>query len=156
MKTVIIGLGNPVLTDDALGIKAAEMFRKELSNQKHVEIVEAYTGGLGLMELMVGFDRAIVVDAVTTRVHPPGTLMEMNLDDLINTRNTTSTHDSSLAVALETGQILGLKLPKEIFFYGIETAETNDFGEELTAHVRNTLPALMRRVLMTLDEEVLT
>ena len=75
MRTIIIGLGNPLLTDDALGIKAAAILRQELIDHDNIEVVEAYLGGLGLMELMIGFDRAIVVDAMTTGVHPPGTLV---------------------------------------------------------------------------------
>ena len=154
MRTIIIGLGNPLLTDDALGIRAATILRQKLIKFDHIEVIEAYLGGLGLMELMVGFDRAIVVDSMTTGVNTPGTLVELTLDDLIDTRNTTNTHDTSLAVALETGRMLNLKLPAELYFFGIEVAVARDFGLELTEPVRKTLPALINQVMITLGEEV--
>lgn len=154
MRTIIIGLGNPLLSDDSLGIRAAALLRQRLGDDERIEVVEAYTGGLDLMELMVGYERAVVVDAVTSRRHPPGTLVELDLDDLLTTRNTTSTHDSSLAVAIETGRLLGLPLPGSIYFFGIETAQAHDFGELLTEPVRRSLPHLVERVLTRLECEV--
>ncbi|MBU0483818.1 MAG: hydrogenase maturation protease [Proteobacteria bacterium] len=153
-KTIIIGLGNPVLSDDALGIKAATILRQRLLSDQRIEVIEAYTGGLNLMELMEGYDRAIVVDAVTTGCHQPGTLVELSLNDLLASRNTTSSHDASLVVALETGRMLGLKLPTAISFFGIETLETGDFGEELSAPVRHALPLLVAEIMTILNREV--
>lgn len=154
MRTIVIGLGNPLLTDDGLGLQAAALLRQRLGDDERVEVIEAYTGGLDLMELMIGYERAVVVDAVTSGRHHPGTLVELGLDDLLSSRNTTSTHDASLAVAIETGKLLGLQLPEAIFFFGIEAGQANDFGEQLTAPVRQTLPFLVERVLTRLAGEV--
>jgi hydrogenase maturation protease len=150
MRSIVIGLGNPFLSDDSLGIQAAALLRQRLAGNDRVEVMEAYTGGLGLMELMVGYGRAVVVDAVSTGRNRPGTLVELGLDDLLPSRNSNSTHDASLAVALETGKLLGLKLPETIFFFGIEAAQAHDFGEHLTDPVRQALPHLVDRVLTTL------
>lgn len=154
MRTIIIGLGNPLLSDDGLGIQAATLLRQRISDDELVDVVEAYTGGLGLMELMVGYQRAVVVDAVSSGQNLPGTLVELGMDDLLSTRNTTSTHDASLAIAIETGKILGLKLPDEIFFIGIEAAEANNFGEQLTTQVSQALPLLVDHVLNKLGLEI--
>jgi hydrogenase maturation protease len=154
MRTIVIGLGNPLLSDDGLGLQAAALLRQRLGADDRVEVIEAYTGGLDLMELLVGYERAVVVDAVTTGQHPPGTLVELGLNDLLSSRNTSSTHDASLALALETGRMVGLKLPETIFFFGIETGNARDFGEQLTAPVRQALPLLIEQVLTTLAREV--
>jgi hydrogenase maturation protease len=153
MRTIVIGLGNPLLSDDGLGLRAAALLRQRLGGDDRVEVVEAYTGGLDLMELMVGYERAVVVDAVSSGRNRPGTLMELGLDDLLASRNSTSSHDAGLAVALETGKALGLKLPRVVLFFGIEIGNAKDFGEELTAPVQATLPLLVERLLATLAGE---
>jgi hydrogenase maturation protease len=156
LKTIIIGLGNPLLTDDALGLKAAARLRQRLPLRDRVEVVDAYLGGLALMEMMVGFERAVVVDAVTTGAHPPGTVVELGLADLTDSRNTASSHDANLALALETGRILGLDLPVEIRFFGLEAANLGSFGENLSAALEAALPALVDRVLASLEPEGIT
>ncbi|MBU0674289.1 MAG: hydrogenase maturation protease [Proteobacteria bacterium] len=153
MKTIVIGLGNPCLRDDGLGIMVADLLRNHPERHDTVTVTEAYTGGLALMELMVGYDQAIVIDACTTGIHPAGTLIEMSLDDLTPSRNSTSTHDASLVVALETGKTIGLHLPSSIRFFGIEAGNTKDFGETLTEPVRRTVPALVAEVIATLNQE---
>lgn len=153
MRTIIIGLGNPLLSDDGLGLQAAKLLRQRLGPEARVEVIEAYTGGLNLMELMVGYEWAVVVDAVTTGKHQPGTLIELGLDDLLSSRNTRSTHDASLAVAIETGKLLGLRLPDSIFFIGIEAGNAKDFGEQLTEQINQALPLLVERVLTKLSLE---
>ena len=50
-RTVIIGLGNPVLTDDALGPQTADILRSKLADLEHVEIIKAYCGGLSLQRV---------------------------------------------------------------------------------------------------------
>ena len=60
MKTLIIGLGNPLVTDDSVGLRVVERLRPLLADRPDVEVAEDYWGGLRLMERMIGFDRAIV------------------------------------------------------------------------------------------------
>lgn len=154
MRTIIIGLGNPLLTDDGLGHRAVALLRQQLDDNDQIDVTEAYIGGLSLMELMVGYEQAVVVDAVTSGRNRAGTLVELRLDDLRTSRNSNSTHDASLAVALESGRLLGLKLPDSILFFGIEAGEANDFGEQLTPEVSASLPDLVDRVLTRLAHEV--
>ena len=66
MKTLILGLGNPLVTDDSVGLRVAEQLKPLLADRPEVEVAEDYWGGLRLMERMIGFDRAIVIDAICT------------------------------------------------------------------------------------------
>ena len=66
MKTLILGLGNPLVTDDSVGLRVIEQLKPLLADRADVEVSEDYWGGLRLMERMIGFDRAIVVDAIQT------------------------------------------------------------------------------------------
>ena len=61
-KAIVIGVGNPVIADDALGLVAARSVRDQCPGG--VAVAEVFNGGLELMEAMAGYDRAFVVDAI--------------------------------------------------------------------------------------------
>ena len=83
------------------------------------------------MEAMAGYDRAIVIDAMVSGGRP-GTIYRLGLEDLPKTRNTDSTHDASLPVALELGRRPGLQLPGDVRIWAVEAADVETFGERLT------------------------
>ncbi len=72
-KTLIIGLGNPLISDDSVGLRVARRLRDVLRHRNDIEVTEDYWGGLRLMERMIGFDRAIVIDAICSGA-APGTI----------------------------------------------------------------------------------
>ena len=102
-KTIIVGLGNPILTDDGVGVKVAYEIEARFRGNipANLTITEASVGGLWLMELLEGYDRAIIIDAIQTRNgHPTGSIYTLNLADVIsalrNTVHLLTTHHSSL------------------------------------------------------------
>ena len=86
MATLVIGLGNPLVTDDSVGLRVVEQLRPLLANRTDVEVAEDYWGGLRLMERMIGFDRAIVVDAIQTG-SPAGTVHLLTPDGIATQRS---------------------------------------------------------------------
>ena len=86
MKTLVVGLGNPVLTDDGVGWHVLERVRERLAGRADIVFEPVCRGGLSLMETMVGYDRAVIVDAILTGA-PPGTIMRLE-PDAIPTRLT--------------------------------------------------------------------
>ena len=57
MKTLVIGLGNPLLSDDSVGLHVIRQLRPLVADRPDVEVDEDYRGGLQLMERLVGYDR---------------------------------------------------------------------------------------------------
>ena len=72
MKTLIIGLGNPILGDDGVGWKVANQLTTIIDPDFSVEIDCASLGGLSLMERMLGYQRVIVIDLMETGQSPEG------------------------------------------------------------------------------------
>lgn len=148
----MIGLGNTTLSDDGLGPAAAGLLAERLAERLApapggVRVVELGLGGLALMEAMVGFGRAVVLDAVRTGQVPPGTVVELDLGDLGGSLHETSVHDLSLPAALSVGRALGLDLPAEVRVLGVEVVDTTTFGEALTPAVAAALPELVECAL---------
>ena len=151
MTTIIIGIGNPVLTDDSVGIKVARELGSRLPADPNVVIQELCAGGLRLVEAMAGYERAIIIDAIVSRDGEPGSVCILGPSDLRKTRNTCSTHDASLVEALELGKMAGLQLPEEIKIWAIEACDVETFSESLTEPVQLAVPAVVESVIRHLD-----
>lgn len=154
MKTLIIGLGNPILGDDGVGWKVAEKISDQLSviSDQSVEVDFASLGGLSLMERMVGYDRVILVDAMETGQCPEGSVRVFPLEDLPNPSagHSASAHDTSLLTALETGRRMGLDVPDSVMVVAIEARNVYDFSEELSPAVAAAAPVAAQAVLAEL------
>ena len=151
-NTVIIGLGNPILSDDGVGIQVARKLRERLAGRPGIEVIEAYAGGLRLLDLLAGHQRAIIIDAMTTAACEPGTIRRFSPSDLQETRNVSSSHDASLANALETGRTLGMDVPAEVIVFGIEAAVVDIFSEALTGKVAKAVPEMVEMVMGVIGE----
>lgn len=153
MAVVIVGLGNPILSDDGVGIKVAGAVRKLLEGAPGIEVVEAYAGGLRLMEALSGYRSAVIVDALTGGEFPAGTVVRIGAMEGRATRNLLSSHDGDLACALRLGRELGLRLPERIEVIGIEAADVESFSEELSEAVAAALPEAVAAVLSCISRE---
>jgi hydrogenase maturation protease len=154
LKTLVIGLGNPILSDDGVGVRVAEDVQRLLPKATEIIVTEVSVGGLTLMESMVGFDRVILIDAIQLKNNKPGRIRRMSLQDLHEispTQHSASPHDTNLITALEMGQRIGLKIPKEIIIFAIEVENVLDFSEELTPAVAAALPKATAAVLEELQ-----
>lgn len=149
-KTIVVGLGNPILSDDGVGIKVAGRLKNLLSGNTEIDVIELYAGGINLMDAITGYEKAVIVDAMVTGGNKPGTVSFLPVSDLAVTKNIVSSHDTNLSTALEVGKSLGLSLPSDISIIGIEAKETEVFGEELTEDVAKAVPAAVERVMTEL------
>lgn len=152
MKTLVLGLGNSILTDDAVGFAVVEEVRKRLDSAD-VSVSAASVGGLSLLELMVGYDSVIIVDAIQTGWREPGEIRRLSPDEFHGSVRAASTHDISLASALELGHQLGMDIPKQIVIFGIEAADVDTFGEQLTPAVARAVPRAVDLVLEELARQ---
>jgi hydrogenase maturation protease len=151
MSTLVIGLGNPLVTDDSVGLRVAAALRERLAGRSDVAVVEDYWGGLRLMEQMVGYDRAIVIDAMRSGA-AAGTIHHLTTGDM-PTQRSASSHDMTLPTALTLGRQAGLRLPEDeaISLVGIEAEDILNFGETCTPAVAAAVPRAVADVLAALD-----
>jgi hydrogenase maturation protease len=152
MKILVLGLGNPLVTDDSVGLRVVEALKPLLADRPDVEVSEDYWGGLRLMERMIGFDRAIIIDAICSGA-PPGTIHRLTPDS-ISTQRSASAHDVNLPTALEFGRTAGVSLPKneDILLVGIEAEDILTFGEQCTPAVEASIPRAVGAVMEALED----
>jgi hydrogenase maturation protease len=153
-KTLIIGLGNPILTDDGVGIYTARAIQTMLSAETDVDIIELSVGGLALMEAMIGYERVILIDALWSPPDEVGQVYLFDAKHLPETLNTCSTHDVDLPTALRLGRTIGASLPddSQISIVAITVNRVLDFGESLTAKVKAAIPIARDSVQECIDK----
>lgn len=151
MRTLVIGLGNPLLRDDSVGLRVAAALKALLENRADIEVGEDYRGGLRLMERMVGFERAVVIDAVCSG-GDPGTIHRLS-PEAVPTQHSASPHDVNLPTALDLGRQAGAVLPasQDILIIGVEAVDVTTFGETLTPEVEAAVPLAVQAVLSALE-----
>ena len=151
MGTLVVGLGNTILTDDGVGIYVV----REVAARCHMDNVafaEASVGGLRLLDTIAGYDRLILVDAIWTRDGKPGDVYRLYPTDLRASLHSGSTHDLSLPGALALGRGAGLTLPEDedIVIVAIEIEDVLTFGETCTTTVAGAIPRAVDMVLAEL------
>lgn len=155
LKTLVLGLGNPILTDDGVGIHVVrELMARSLPN--NVSCAEASVGGFRLLEVIAGYDRVILVDAIQTKDGKPGDIHRLRADDLLASLHAGSTHDLSLPGALRLGRSMGMALPgdKSIVIIAVEVEDVLTFGEQCTPAVVASIPRVVEAVLAELEGEI--
>lgn len=140
----IIGLGNELRGDDAVGLLAARRLRARVDGR--IEVVEAEMAGVEIMELMEGARGMILIDAVQSG-QAPGTIHRLNasagpISPLVFPH---SSHAINAVDALELARTLGT-LPPIVIVYGIEAGDT-EAGHPLSPQVARSLEEVVERIL---------
>ena len=150
MKTIVVGLGNPLLGDDGVGWRVAEEVKQQLGDHSAVT-VECYSlSGLSLMEQLIGFDRVILIDSLNTGRHEQGEVVTFTLDSLedLTYGHSASAHDASLKTALGVGRSMGERLPadRDVHVVAIEAQHVYEFKEELSPAVAASVSVAVDKV----------
>ena len=146
MKTLVLGLGNSILSDDGVGIQVAHEVANQL-NDPQVTVAETSAAGLSLLDSIVGYDKLILIDAIQTEKGQAGQIYRMRADDFSLTRHLSSPHQINLATALELGRMLNLAMPEKITVFAVEAKDVTSFGEKCTPKVEKAIPEVVRMVL---------
>ncbi len=135
---LVLCLGNALRRDDAVALHTADLL--ESAPLPDVVVRRTAVSGLYLIDEMEGFERAVVVDAVRTGRHPPGTVLSFRLEDL-RAPEGPSPHSIGLPSALARARAAGAPVPARIHVVAIEVADMETVGEGLSAEVERAVPA---------------
>lgn len=145
-RTLVLGIGSPVVTDDAIGFHIIDRLRAMALDD--VDLEEASISGLDLIEMMLDYQLVIVADAIVTTTYAPGTVMVLGEESFHATIHGTNPHEVNVGTALELGRKLEPeRMPKEIFFVAVEVNDVWTVGDTMTAEVEQALPEAVQTVL---------
>jgi len=143
MRTLVLGLGNELAGDDAVGVLVVRAVREELGGR--ADVVESSASGLALLETFDGYDRAIVVDSVRTGRTPPGTVTELALAD-VGRVVAPSLHHTGLPELAAVAERLGLGFPRETRVLAVEVEDPYTLGAGLSESAALTIDEVAARI----------
>jgi len=148
---LVIGLGSPIMTDDAIGLKVADVIGS--MGIDNVETRQEAIGGLDIIPMIMGYRSVIVVDAIKTGACDPGTIIIFDPEDFEPTVANASAHEINLATAMHMGrQLEPESMPLSVKFVAIEVSDIMTVSETMTDAVSNAIPNAVEAVLELIDE----
>lgn len=151
MKTLILGIGNTVLSDDGVGCKVAQRLQKKLSRRSDITVLETSLSGLSLLDEITGYERLIIIDAIQTKSGKPGDIYKLAPEDF-KTGRMAIIHDLGLVSTLELGRKLEMDMPCEVVIFAIEPKEMAAFSETLSPEVKKAVPKAVEIVLKEVSD----
>lgn len=143
MSTLLLGMGNPILSDDAVGVRLARDFKRMLDPISGFDVVEECpVGGLNLLDMFSGYDRVVVLDSLETSDGVPGEWHYFTARALNETVHLNNIHDANFATALALGHNMGMSLPQveDIHIFAVEIKDNLTFSESMTPELEESYP----------------
>ncbi len=150
-RILILGLGNPILSDDGIGL----LLTKNLEGKfPGVECASITLAGLELLDILVGYDHVFLIDAATGTGGKPGELKEIS--DGKGALHLFTSHGANFFDLLKLGRDMGLKMPEPAAVLGIEIGNATDFGTALSPALQSALPTLEKAITERIREIINT
>lgn len=145
MKSILIlGIGNQIRADDAIGIFVAKRLGELISDR--VDVKYTSLAGLSLLQLMEGYNRVVLIDSISTKDGRPGTVYRLGKDDFKACFDPYSSHQLGLGMAVELAQKLGIMFPQELIIYAVEVKPDDRFCDRMSSGMDKVGVKLSQRI----------
>ena len=134
-------MGSPILSDDGVGLFIAGKLKDRIEG---VDALATNLVGLDLLEIMRGYDRIFLIDALTTRNGTVGELKKLTLET--GTLHLFTSHGLNFSEILELGNRLGIEMPDVGAVYGIEIGDEVAFGEEFSDVISEKIDSIIEEI----------
>jgi hydrogenase maturation protease len=147
---LIMGLGNELLCDDAIGIRLVSDLEKYFKSPE-IQFQTSCTGGLELVETISGFEHVIIIDSIKTQDGIPGNVYHLIPANVKDTLHLSSFHDISFLTALKLVKHTGNKIPEDIHILAIEIVENMLFSTEFSKLIQAKYKTIKKEIKKYLD-----
>ena len=147
---LLLGLGNDILTDDAVGLHVVHELQRELAGHPAIDFRETTEMGLALLDFITGYRTVAIVDSIQTGKAAPGFLHELDATALNQLAGRTP-HFVGVSETLALGKQLGLPMPEQVRVFAIEVADPFTLGTALTPALQAALPGIVTRIRTALQ-----
>jgi hydrogenase maturation protease len=150
-QVLLLGLGNDILTDDAVGLHVVRELRPKLAAHPSVDIRETTEMGLALLDFITGYRAVVIVDSIQTGKAPPGFLHELDASSL-NQLTGRTPHFVGVSETLALGRQLGLAMPEQVKIFAIEVEDPFTVSTDMTPALQSALPGIVERIAAALPK----
>lgn len=152
-KIKIIGMGNELFGDDGIGILIAEKLSIVLKSNDLISIESTNWGGFRIIDLLAGYDYAIIIDAISTGKDEIGFITRYKAEDFINSLRMVSFHDINLGTAIHLAESLNIHFPNEIIVFTIEIAYQKILNESISREIKSAAEKCIKLILLELESK---
>ena len=153
-KTLILGVGNYLLSDDGLSVHVLERLQADNLIPDDIQMIDGGTCGLDLLQYLEGVSNLIIIDAIKTRDGTPGSIIRLDGDQIPAYLSLKiSPHDIGLPDLLATAKLRDL-YPENIVAFGIQPASL-ELGVELSPEVAANVEDLIELIKKEVTELIL-
>lgn len=145
-KTLVLGLGNDILTDDAVGLHVVRRLAGELrGDHSDIDVRETTEMGLALLDFLTGYASVIIVDSIQTGRSAPGSVHELDPFSL-NLMTGRTPHFLGVGETLALGRELGLAMPGQVRIFAIEVEDPLTVSTAMSPALEEALPRIVARI----------
>jgi hydrogenase maturation protease len=148
VKVLVLGMGNPILSDDGVGIVVAKALEGRV---RGVDVAASAMIGFDLLDAMTGYDKVYLIDAMCTRDGTIGEVKKISKEGGAGTMHLFTSHGIHFFELMEMGKRCGLNMPEVGAVYGIEIGDSVCFGSSLTMELQERIAPIMDKILGDID-----
>ena len=153
-RTVVLGLGNPVLSDDGVGLAVATELTRLLAVEpiRGVDVLASTRAGFELIDLLRGYTRAIILDCIVLADPQPGRVCRLTLDEVSGCARLVNAHELSVGSAFRLAEQMEILRPGEVEIIAVEAGDASTIAEGLTPAVQAAVGPLSREIYEALKQ----
>jgi hydrogenase maturation protease len=141
MRVVVLGVGNILMTDEGVGVRAVEELERLYDLPPEVTVIDGGTSGMDCLDQIADVDHLLIADAMRSGKEP-GTLSRVDHDQLpAHFKTKLSPHQVGLSDVLATLNLHGM-MPRRIVLFGMQP-KSFATAMELSPEITERLPALV-------------
>ena len=147
--TVVIGLGNPLMSDEGVGVHLAQQLTQNCHELPEVDVLDLGTSGMAVVHAIAGRRKAVLIDCAFMG-ESPGTIRRFVPDEVRSTKSLTgfSLHEGDLLSMLDISRQVG-EHPEEVVIFGVEPEQVGP-GTELSRTLQDRMQDYERTIVREL------
>lgn len=153
-KCLVLGFGSDALSDDGLPVRLIQDI-KVLESHSRITFETSAVGGLELLELLEGFNTAVLIDTQLTSRRKPGEIHEFTPANFEETFHLSSQHDVTFHEALRFAKEMGISMPDDIRIIAIEVVENKKLSFEFSDEIQDNYPGILAQIRLAINKIVI-
>ena len=143
-KGILIGLGNPIMSDDGVGLWVSREIHKRLPD---FDLDLSCGAGFQVLDSILGYPVAIIVDSMVTGRFSPGTVLRLDIESGLETLRSGHSHGLNFVEAIEVAMSCNAAVPGTVVIYGIEVEDPHTLGQEISQVLKEKLDAIVDQIM---------
>lgn len=146
-ETLILGLGNPILSDDSIGLRVVDKIEELLSSVNNVDFYKATSSGIALLDIISGYKRLILIDVIKIDESEVGKLSKHDVSNFKDSIHLSSPHQLNFPTVIEFAKKIGIPIPDVIDIFTIKVEDIYTISEECSTTIKKKIPKIAKEII---------